>query len=70
MITLASNLVHRIMNNSKRILLQQIEDVWERNPDLRFCQLIGNCFSFGDNYYRKDDLLSERLKRTYGVEKE
>ena len=51
-------------------MLELIEKVWVENPDLRLCQLIGNCFPAGDNYYREDSLLLEKLKEKYGVKNE
>ena len=55
------------MRDPKRIknLLKQIQRVWEKNPDLRLCQLIGNCFGPRDLYYVEDDMLSKKLKETY-----
>lgn len=56
------------MRDPKRIepLLKKIGEIWRENPDLRLCQLIGNCFAAGDHYYREDSVLSEALDRTYG----
>jgi len=48
------------------IILEQIRKIWEQHPDLRLCQLIGNVFPGGDNYYREDELLSDRLTGQYG----
>lgn len=55
------------MRDPKRIkrILAKVEKIWERNPDLRLCQLIGNCFAAGDHYYKEDDVLEERLEATY-----
>ena len=51
------------MRDPERIprILELISFIWERNPDLRLCQLIGNCFPSGDNYFREDDELKEAL---------
>jgi len=59
------------MRNPKRIkrILKQIEDIWEANPDLRLCQLIGNCFAAGDHYYKEDSDLEKALRETYRVRK-
>lgn len=27
-------------------LLKLIEKIWRANPDMRLCQLIGNCFAY------------------------
>lgn len=48
-------------------LLKLIEKIWIENPDLRLCQLIGNCFPAGDNYHREDSVLLEKLKEKYGM---
>ena len=55
------------MRNPKRIdkILKQIKIIWKQNPDLRMCQLIGNCFDAGDLYYVEDSLLKERLEKVY-----
>ena len=44
------------MRDPKRIprILDQIRVIWEKNPDLRFCQLIGNCWGTEDPYYKED----------------
>ena len=47
------------------ILLKEIERIWLEGPDLRLCQLIGNCYESGDLYYKEDDDLLKRLKETY-----
>ena len=43
-----------------------ISEIWNRYPQLRLCQLIGNCFYEKDLYYIEDDALREHLKETYG----
>ena len=54
----------------KRIpeILNQIETIWSKRPDLRLCQLIGNCFK-GDTgvkfYYTEDDDLLRKLEIMY-----
>lgn len=52
------------MRDPKRIkpILNKIEDIWTKYPDLRLCQLIGNLWGPGDNYYREDDILMKRLE--------
>lgn len=60
------------MRDPKRIkpILELIEKIWTKNPDLRLCQLIGNCFEAGDNYYKEDNILEEKLKKLlYMMEK-
>ena len=55
------------MRNLKRIsrILKLIDKIWHKNPDLRLCQLLGNCFGAQDLYYIEDDLLEKRLKEAY-----
>ncbi len=55
------------MRNPERIdrLLKLIKKIWEKNPDLRLFQLIGNCFGAGDHYYQEDDDLEQALKNVY-----
>lgn len=56
------------MRDPKRIkrILTLVESTWEKYPDLRLCQLIGNCISAGDNFYSiEDDDLEARLKEVY-----
>lgn len=49
--------------------LEQIKKIWKENPDLRLCQLIGNCFEAKDLYYTEDNILLEALRVTYGEKK-
>lgn len=64
------------MRNPERIdeILKLISEIWHKNPDLRLCQLIGNCFpehldEFGlrdlDTYYIEDTELLSRLIDCY-----
>lgn len=55
------------MRNPERIkdILLLIEKIWTKNPDLRLCQLIGNCLPAGDHYYVEDEILKKLLKGTY-----
>lgn len=50
-------------------MLCLIETVWKKNPDLRLCQLLSNCFVANDLYYKEDDDLYQRLKETYCADK-
>ncbi len=47
-------------------VLERIKEIWESNPDLRLCQLIGNCWSAGNHYNKEEDELMERLDIIYG----
>ena len=53
------------MRNPERIdeILKLISEIWHKNPDLRLCQLIGNCFEAGDLYHIEDDMLQKELQR-------
>jgi Ni,Fe-hydrogenase III small subunit len=52
------------------LMLQEIERIWTAHPDLRLCQLIGNCYETGDLYYREDDDLLRRLREAYATKSE
>ena len=56
------------MRDPKRIIriLKLIGKIWVKDPNLRLCQLIGNCFDhLQDMYYVEDDELEQRLKEVY-----
>ena len=56
------------MRDPKRIerLIDLIDVIWSKNPHLRFCQIIGNCYSCQDDtYYIEDKDLEKRLKEKY-----
>jgi hypothetical protein len=55
--------------NPRRIkrILSLILKIWTKYPDLRLCQLIGNCFELEDLYYKEDDVLERKLKEIYRV---
>jgi len=62
------------MRDPKRIkpLLELIEEVWTKEPDLRLCQLLWNStthisFSSDDLFNLEDDELFIGLKRLYAV---
>ena len=57
------------MRDPKRItiILEQIRKIWEQNPDLRLCQLIGNLQLPVDKYYVEDEELTDELEVTYYV---
>ena len=52
------------------LILKEIERIWLENPDLRLCQLIGNCYESEDLYYKEDDNLLKRLKEIYATKSE
>ena len=51
-------------------MLERIEAIWKRNPDLRLMQLLGNATGAGDPYYVEDDVLLELLKCRYTAKQE
>lgn len=55
------------MRDPQRIkpLIVKIFAIWEKNPDFRLMQLLGNCFPAGDHYYREDEDLDKALTETY-----
>jgi len=68
----ASNISPGYSRDPARIpqILDLIEEIWTDHPDLRLCQLIGNCFPVSmsgssDLYYVEDDKLAKKLKETY-----
>ncbi len=46
-------------------LIDLITKIWKKYPELRLCQLIGNCFHDQDLYFVKDAGLTKQLKLTY-----
>ena len=44
-------------------LFNKLWAYWTENPDLRFCQMLGNCFEQQDLYYIEDAELLEKLKK-------
>ncbi len=48
----------------KKELLDLIKKIWLKYPDLRLCQLIGNCHE-GDGYYIEDKELILQLEDKY-----
>ena len=49
-------------------ILGTIRFVWKKNPDLRLCQLISNCFHGQDIYYIEDEELNDKLVKLYKEE--
>lgn len=52
---------------TRKKILEKIKEISEDNPELRFCQLICNCFAAhsGQIYYKEDSDLLSRLEITY-----
>lgn len=55
------------MRDPERIrrILKIVEKIWNENPDLRLCQLIGNCWPAGDLYHKEDSELEKKLIEKY-----
>lgn len=55
------------MRDSKRIskILERLEKIWEKYPDLRLGQLITNVVRDPTLYYLEDDELLEFLEKFY-----
>ena len=55
------------MRDPKRIekVLAEIREIWEKYPDLRLGQLIGNVLEGPTLYYIEDNGLVEKLKTFY-----
>jgi len=53
------------ITQKQKDILTLIRVIWEDNPELRFCQIIGNCFEAGDNYNKSDNVLKSKLLKTY-----
>ncbi len=52
------------MRDKKRIkpFLKQIETLWNKYPDWRFCQLVINVAKVDDPFYVEDDKFLEKLQ--------
>ena len=46
------------MRDPKRIvrILKLVGEIWIKDPNMRLCQLIQNCFGTDDIYYKEDDV--------------
>jgi len=63
--TFPNQLKTRDPKRIKRVM-KILEETWTKYPDLRFCQLIGNCFDAGyDPYHIEDDVFLKLFKETY-----
>jgi len=49
-------------NRHRKLILKELERLWDENPDLRLGQLINN---LGEVYYLEDENLIKRLKLIY-----
>ena len=60
------------MRNPNRIkgILEQLEEIWSKYPDLRLGQLLLNVLGDPALYYIEDQALMDYLKNYYKVEKE
>lgn len=59
----------RAPNPNMEEVVELLRRIWSKNPDLRFCQLIGNCFDCSDSgcYYVEDEEFIARLRKVYKV---
>jgi hypothetical protein len=59
------------INPNKEMHLEILRKIWLKFPDLRLCQIIGNCFDCkdGDCYYVEDEELMERLIKVYKLKR-
>jgi len=48
-------------DNSANRISCLINQISAKYPDLRYCQIIGNCLPPRDNYYTEDDVLEREL---------
>jgi hypothetical protein len=55
-------------NRHRKLILKELERLWNEHPDLRLGQLIQNVSHLGDTYYLEDDELIELLKDIYKKE--
>lgn len=57
------------MRNPQRIkpILERIEEIWKKHPDLRLGQIMANLDSCS-LYYIEDDELADSLERLYNKE--
>ena len=46
-------------------VIDVVETAWEQHPELRLCQMLGNCFDFANLYYVEDDVLIDEIKKFY-----
>ncbi len=53
------------MTPEQQEILDLIAKVWEKHPEYRFYQLIGNCFGPGDTYHVQDGTFRQRFRLTY-----
>ncbi len=52
------------MRDKKRIkpFLKEVETLWNKYPDWRFCQLVINVAKVDDPFYMEDDKFLEKLQ--------
>ena len=57
------------MRDKKRIgrILKLIRKIWDKHPDFRLFQLLGNPYDAGDHYYVEDENLERALTQFYEV---
>jgi hypothetical protein len=55
-------------NRHRKLILKELERLWNENPDLRLGQLIENLGHIYNLYYVKDEILIKGLKEIYKKE--
>ena len=57
------------VNSNMEEMVTLLTQIWSKNPGLRFCQLIGNCFDCkeGECYYIEDEKMIELLRKEYKI---
>ena len=51
-----------------KIFLKTLEDIWTKNPELRFCQILANAIQENAMYYIGDQTALDLLCRFYKVD--
>ena len=51
-----------------RIFFKTLEDIWAKNPDLRFCQILANAIQESAMYYIEDQTALDLLCKYYRVD--
>jgi len=56
-----------MINKKQQKLFRLVERIWSKNPSLRLCQLLQNCYGMDDIYHITDEALVEKLKECYDI---
>jgi len=55
------------MNKTQKEIIEMLSKVMEKYPELRFYQVIGNCFAENDLYYKTDEQILKALRLNYAL---